>query len=210
MDEFDEDEVIIDVTSCSKCADITEHEVLKRSKKGTGEDLLVRSIECGDVHNLELRPPKMVQIKTTLSDRRDSRFEMIESDDDEKLTVGDIFEVSTESYKITRIEDSTSRQRRRLRAKYIGAMWAVRVDQAVVPITMTEGEKSWATSIECDPEKVFSCGTIMQMDGRRWRIRALHTGKGRTLTGKRVASEIRRLYLHPPDEKEDRFSRYRY
>ena len=92
----------------------------------------------------------------------------------------------------------------------LNAMWAVRVDQAVVPIPMTEGEKSWATSIECDPEKVFSCGTIMQMDGRRWRIRALHTGKGRTLTGKRVASEIRRLYLHPPDEKEDRFSRYRY
>ena len=210
MDEFDEEEVIIDVTSCSKCSDITEHEVLKRSKKGSGEDLLVRCIECGDVHNLELRPPKMVQIKTTLSDRKDSRLEMIESDDDEKLTVKDIFEVGTESYRITRIEDSTSRRRRRLRAKYIGAMWAVRVDQAVVPITMTEGEKSWATSIECNPEKEFSCGTIMQMDGRRWRIRALHTGKGRTLTGKRVAGEIRRIYLHPPEEKEDRFSRYRY
>ncbi len=52
---------------------------------------------------------KMVQIKTTLSDRRDSRLEMIESDDDEKLTVKDIFEVGTESYRITRIEDSTSR-----------------------------------------------------------------------------------------------------
>ena len=80
-------------------------------------------------------------------------------------------------------------------------MWAVRVDRTIVPITMTEGEISVPSSIECEPDKIFSCGAIMQMNGRRWRIRALHTGKGRTLNGKRVASEIRRIYLHVPDDQ---------
>jgi uncharacterized Zn finger protein len=74
---------------------------------------------------------------------------------------------------------------------------------------MTEGETSVASSIECDPERIFSCGAIMQMNGRRWRIRALHTGKGRTLNGKRVANEIRRIYLHVPED-EKKFSKPDY
>ena len=47
-----------------------------------------------------------------------------------------------------------------------------------------------------DPERVFSCGTVMVIDGKKWRIRAIHTGVGRTLRGKRVAAEVRRMYLH--------------
>ena len=103
--------------------------------------------------------------------------------------------------RITRIEDKTSRESSSLNANEISAMWAVRVDRTIVPITMTEGEISVPSSIECDPDRIFSCGAIMKMNGRRWRIRALHTGKGRTLNGKRIASEIRRIYLHVPEDE---------
>jgi len=65
-------------------------------------------------------------------------------------------------------------------------------------LTMTDGEDSRSKSIECSPEDVFSCGSIMEVDGERWRIRALHTGRGRTLRGKRSAIDIKRVYLHPP------------
>jgi len=44
---------------------------------------------------------------------------------------------------------------------------------------------------------VFTCGSILEVEGRRWRIRALHTGKGRTLSGSRTAKDLRRMYLHP-------------
>jgi uncharacterized Zn finger protein len=177
--------------------------------KGNGEDLLVRCIECSNVQNLQLRPPKSVSVKTTLSDRMDSRLALVEADEDELITRDDYFAHEEQTYKITRIEDSTSKESRKLEASKISAMWAVRVDRTIVPITMTEGERSVASSIECDPERVFSCGSIMKMDGRRWRIRALHTGKGRTLNGKRLANEIRRIYLHvPEDDKENYNPRY--
>ena len=139
-------------------------------------------------------------IKTTLSDRMDSELSLIEADEDEKINKNDYFQHEEQTYKITRLEDSTSRECRSLNAGEISAMWAVRVDRTIVPVTMTEGEISVPSSIECEPDRIFSCGAIMQMNGRRWRIRALHTGKGRTLNGKRIASEIRRIYLHVPED----------
>ena len=201
MEDTDIEEEIFDAAVCPECTKMTEHEILRRNLKGNGEDLLVRCVICSNVHNLQLRPPKSVFIKTTLSDRMDSELSLIEADEDEEISKEDYFQHKEQTYRITRIEDSTSRECTNLNAGKISAMWAVRVDRTIVPITMTEGEISVPSSIECEPDKIFSCGTIMQMNGRRWRIRALHTGKGRTLNGKRVASEIRRIYLHVPDDQ---------
>ena len=65
---------------------MTEHEILRRTMKGNGEDLLVRCIECSNVQNLQLRPPKSVSVKTTLSDRMDSRLALVEADEDELIS----------------------------------------------------------------------------------------------------------------------------
>ena len=99
---------------------------------------------------------------------------------------------------VTRIDGDASQPYERLGASEIRAMWAVRRDRAVVKLTLTDGESSIASRIECDPDRVFTCGSILEVDGRRWRIRALHTGKGRTLSGSRPAADLRRMYLHPP------------
>ena len=207
--DTDVDEEVVDVAVCPKCSKMTEHEVLRRTMKGNGEDLLARCVQCSNVQNLQLRPPKPVFIKTTLSDRMDSKFALVDSDDDELICKDDYFQHEELTYKITRIEDSKSKEAKKLEASKISAMWAVRVDRTIVPLTMTQGEISVAGSIECDPDKMFSCGAIMQMNGRRWRIRALHTGKGRTLNGKRVANEIRRIYLHVPED-ENEFTKTNY
>ena len=201
MEDTDIEEEVFDATVCPDCTKMTEHEILKRNIRGDGEDLLVRCMICSNVHNLQLRPPKSVFIKTTLSDRMDSIMQLIESDEDEEINTDDYFQHEEQTYRITRIEDKTSRESSSLNANEISAMWAVRVDRTIVPITMTEGEISVPSSIECDPDRIFSCGAIMKMNGRRWRIRALNTGKGRTLNGKRIASEIRRIYLHVPEDE---------
>ena len=73
--------------------------------------------------------------------------------------------------------------------------------------TMTEGEDSRTSIKESNPEEIFVCGSIIEFEGRKWRIRAIHTGRGRTLTGRREASQIRRIYLHPPPEPRRRFRR---
>ena len=139
-----------------------------------------------------------MSITSILSDGADSRTDYVEADDDEKISVGDVFEHDEILYKITRLDDSESRPKKIIDARDISTLWAVRCDKAVVRLTMTNGEESRSKTIECSPEDVFSCGSIMEVDGERWRIRALHTGRGRTLRGKRSAMDIKRVYLHPP------------
>ena len=59
----DDDDIIADVTECPTCLTITEHEILKRVSRGKGEDLLVRCVECSEVHLLKLRPSSSISIR---------------------------------------------------------------------------------------------------------------------------------------------------
>ena len=133
----------------------------------------------------------------TLSDGSDSEAGNIEVDEDEVISVGDVFEHADALWEVTRIDGDASQPQNTLGACDIRAMWAVRRDRAVVRLTLTVGESSASSSMECDPGRVFSCGEVLEVEGRKWRIRALHTGKGRTLRGSRTAGELRRMYLHP-------------
>ena len=186
------------VTICPNCSRSTEHEVLRRTSKGSGDDVLAKCVECGEVHTIVLRPPKAVRVSATLSDGKESEARSIEVDEDEIISIGDVFERDEALWEVTRIDGEASQPHDKLGASDIRAMWAVRRDRAVVRLTLTDGENSIASSIECEPGRVFTCGSILEVDGRRWRIRALHTGKGRTLSGSRTAGDLRRIYLHPP------------
>lgn len=195
--ESDGGDVVADVTECPRCLTMTEHEILKRASKGKGEDILVKCVECSEVHLLKLRPSSSVSIKTTLSEGPESSSVFVESDSDESISVGDLFERDGSSWSVTRIEIGDKMSVKSCKAGEIVSMWAVNKNTCVVKITLTDEETSTASTIDCDPEKEFSCGTVMRIDGRRWRIRAIHTGEGRTLRGKRIAADIRRMYLHP-------------
>ena len=195
----DEDEGAL--SECPSCEEVTEHSIIKRTPQGEGEDVLVRCISCSLVHKIMIRPPKPVMVRTTLSDGRESFGVEIEVDEDEEISVGDMFEHDAITWKVTRIDNVQSRPEKILRASKIFSMWATRSDKTIVGITMTSGEISESGKLECEPDRVFSCGSIINFAESRWRIRAIHTGRGRTLTGSRVASEIRRIYLHPPDRE---------
>ena len=207
-DGLDEEEAV-DVSQCSNCEDFTEHNVLRRVRKGDGEDLLIQCLECNEVQTLHLRPGKPIKITSILSDGAESQTQTVESDDDELISVDDVFDHSGILYRVTRIDDSDTRSQRSMVASDISTLWAVRCDKCIVRLTMTDGEESSSTSIECSPDKVFSCGSIMEIEGVRWRIRALHAGKGRTLRGKRAAIDLRRIYLHPPYNRDEDRRPYR-
>ena len=205
MNEGLDDEETVDVSECSNCEDFTEHRILRRVNKGEGEDLLIQCVDCNEVKTLHLRPGKAIKITSILSDGAESQTQSIESDDDELISVGDVFDHDGILYRVTRIDDSDTRSKQTMVAKEISTLWAVRCDKCKVRLTMTDGEESSSKTIECSPDRVFSCGSIMEIEGVRWRIRALHTGKGRTLRGKRPAVDLRRIYLHPPyNPREDR------
>ena len=197
MDGEADDDRVADVTECPRCSVMTEHSILKKTTKGRGEDLLVRCLECSEVHLLNLRPSSLVKVRVTLSHGAKSESVQLESDSDEVISVGDLFEFEGSHWAVTRIEIGDKMAVDSSSAREIVSMWSVNRDACVVKITLTDEENSVSSSINCDPEKEFSCGTVMRIDGRRWRIRAIHTGEGRTLRGKRVAADIRRMYLHP-------------
>ena len=188
-------------SECPSCVDVTAHSIIKRVPQGGGEDVLVRCSACSFVHKIMIRPPKPVMVKTTLSDGRESFGVQIEVDEDEEISIGDMFEHDEITWMVTRIDNDQSRPEKVLRASKIFSMWATRSDKTIVGITMTNGEISESGKLECEPDRVFSCGSIINFAESRWRIRAIHTGKGRTLNGSRVANEIRRIYLHPPDRE---------
>ena len=183
--------------SCDSCQGDTHHQVLREKSVGGGTDLLLRCSVCGVVITHKVRPSRAVKIPITLSDGDTSSFEKVDSDEDEVISVGDRFEHSDSHWEVTRIEGQTGRRAQSLEAGSIKRGWARRVDRVVIPLTLTDGDVSRSSSIECSSGEVFSCESLIEVEGEVWRIRAIHTGNGRTLGGRRVADEIRRIYLHP-------------
>ncbi|MAP85023.1 MAG: hypothetical protein CL979_00355 [Euryarchaeota archaeon] len=187
------------LAECPQCLEVTDHIIINRKKRGLGEDVLAKCEDCYKVHTIIIRPPKATSINTTLSDGRESFNQDIEVDEDEEISVGDMFEHEEITWKITRIDNSKSQPEESLPAAEIFSMWATRSDRTIVGVTMTDGEVSESGKIECEPDRIFSCGSIIKFADSKWRVRAIHTGQGRTLTGSRMAEEIRRIYLHPPN-----------
>ena len=206
-DEYVEDEFVENVTDCPGCGEFCGHEILKEKKAGEGTDYLLKCNECGHVHSIELRPPKPVTIPFLLSEGAFTRTQEIVIDDDEELHVGDIFEHDDASWEINRIETKTGNSRRKLVAAKIGRANAVRSDVVMVRLTLTRGEFSDSDSIFVERERMFKAGSIMEHQGSKWKIRAIHTGAGRTMTGRVPAHDIKRIYLHEPPRIEENIPR---
>lgn len=200
-----DDEELDNVTRCPGCNTRQGHEILKEKllKNGQGVDYLLRCEGCGHVHKVIFRDAKPVTVRFTLSDGPDSMpFEM-EVDDDETFALNDEFEALDGVWIITKLEVGSDEKRRTAGARDVKRVWASRIDLARIKRTFSDGDISFSDTIEVEPDKVFSCGTIVKHRGQTWRIRALHSGTGRTLSGKMIAKNIRRIFLHRPPSPEE-------
>ncbi|MBT4059539.1 MAG: hypothetical protein HOE69_04445 [Euryarchaeota archaeon] len=205
MDEALEDEEELEnFAFCPHCDEETAHAILRSKEKGKGIDHLVQCSECNNVQTIQLRPPKSKEIRFTLSEMHNSRQVRIEIDVDEMFSLGDTFEYEDAVWEITRLEMPDANSAKRVSVDDVLMVWAARRDMVMVRLTFTEGEYSFSDSIMCDPDKQFTCGAIYEHSGEKWRIRALHSGKRRTLNGKMKATDIRRVFLHLPPTDEDR------
>ena len=206
-DESMDEDFVENVTDCPGCGEFSAHEILKERKAGEGTNYLLKCEECEHVHTLEVRPPRPVMIPFLLSEGANTYVADIEIDDDEVLHIGDIFEHADASWEINRIETRTANSRTKLVASKVGRANAVRSDVVMVRLTLTRGEFSDSESIFVEREKMFKAGSIMEHDGAKWIIRAIHTGAGRTMTGRVPAHDIKRIYLHEPPRPEDNIPR---
>ena len=206
-EDYLEDDVVENVTDCPSCGAFSAHEILKEKQAGEGTDYLLKCSECNHVHTLQIRPPKPVAIPFLLSEGANTVLANIEIDDDEMLTVGDIFEYADASWEINRLETKTANSRKKLVASKVGRANAVRSDVVMVRLTLTSGEYSDSDAIFVERERIFKAGSILQHNGQKWKIRAIHTGAGRTMHGSVVAHDIKRIYLHEPPRPEENVAR---
>ena len=205
VDVDDEVEELDHVTRCPSCNTRQAHEILKEKqlKNDAGVDYLLRCEGCSNIHTVIFRSKKPILIKFTLSDGADSIPYEIEVDDDEIFVLDDEFEANDLLWRITRLETGGDAKPRVLEAGKVKRVWATRIDLARIKRTFSDGDISFSDTIEVEPEKMFSCGTIVKHRGETWRIRALHSGTARTLTGKMEARNIRRIFLHRPPTPEE-------
>jgi uncharacterized Zn finger protein len=200
-DEEVEEGIMENATKCPGCKGMTGHEVLRERRRGTGVDFLLKCEECDKVHTIEFRTPPPKVIPFMLTDGPQSSVVKLELDLDEVITEGDVFEHEEMQWMVTRIDDLEDKPRRKRGVDRINRITAIRSDLVRVKVTMTIGEDSEASIILVPGDKEFVAGGIIKHEGEKWRIRALHSGTGRTLSGKMMAREIKRMYLHePPSE----------
>ena len=195
-DDFDD--VIENVTICSECDDYMEHEILKERKVGTGRDLLLKCKTCASIRSLQIREPKSISVPFILTDGPSSTRVELEIDEDEEFVIGDVFEEEEMLWSINQIIDQEGRKKKKIIAPEASVISALRTDMVRVKITATRGEHSDSSSMMVDYGTKFTADTKIDYQGEVWRIRAIHTGAGRTLKGTVEAQEIKRIYLHEP------------
>ncbi len=204
------DEVHDNVAFCPTCEQEIGHIILRTKERGKGLDHLVQCAVCNGIHTIELRPTKATDVRFTLSEGGDSRQMVIEVDIDEQFTIGEEFEYDDAVWEITRLEMPNATSSKQASANGVKMVWATRRDLIMVRLTFTDGEYSFSDRIICEPNQQFKCGSIFVHNGERWRIRALHSGRGRTLHGSMKAQTIRRIFLHlPPNIEEAKEKRIR-
>jgi uncharacterized Zn finger protein len=198
----DDEEVMDNATQCPACDDMTGHEILKEKKVGDGADFMVRCENCQHVHTVQFRPPPATHLPFILTEGPHSERVVLVVDADEEFVVGDVFEEDEKLWGVHQIELTNGQNSKSAIATDIARVTALRTDMVRVKMTLTRGEESKSAVTVVPQETTFTASHLMDFEGETWRIRAIHTGAGRTLRGTVQAPDIKRMYLHEPPKGE--------
>ncbi len=198
----EDEEILENATYCPSCDETTAHDILREKKVGDGADFMLRCRVCQHVHTVEFRPPPPTNIPFILTDGPRSERVVLVVDADEAFVVGDVFEENEMLWSIHQIETRDGTMTTDEAAANIARITALRTDMVRVKLTLTRGENSTADVIVVPQETTFTGSHLMEHNGETWRIRAIHTGAGRTMRGTVNAPDIKRMYLHEPPNPE--------
>lgn len=200
---IDEDEILLqNAVYCLDCDDVMGHIILREMPKGQGTDYLLKCEVCSKVHSINIRPPPVVNIPFILTEGPSSITKVVEIDADEILELEDVFQEDDKLWSINQIEMKDGRYVKHCEASLIVRASALRCDMVRVKLTMTRGEDSFSDVLTVPADKTFTAGNLMDLEGKTWRIRAIHMGHARTLRGTVEACDIKRMYLHEPPVPE--------
>ena len=201
-DAYVEEEILDNATHCPVCDIMEAHDILKEKSVGEGADFLVQCQTCQHVHTIEFRPPPAKHLPFILTEGPHSERVVLVIDADEEFVRGDVFEENDKLWTIHQIETIGGKTPSHAIASKIERITALRTDMVRVKITMTRGEDSVPDVLIVPQETTYTASHLMDHNGETWRIRAIHTGTGRTLRGTVQAPDIKRMYLHEPPRPE--------
>jgi uncharacterized Zn finger protein len=144
----------------------------------------------------------VVEIPFILTEGPQSSTSRLEIDADEMIELEDVFQDDEKLWRINQIELHNGKKAKRAEASLIARASALRSDMVRVKLTMTRGEESEADVLVVPEGTTYTAGHLIDLEGKTWRIRAIHTGRGRTLRGTVDAPDIKRMYLHEPPNPE--------
>lgn len=143
-------EIEIECPSCSPKEEVG-HQVLKE-----GHSVLVRCLECGQVHPAKIKPPKASVLKVVVSKMDISRTYKIKLDSEIFLHVDDEIVVDDEEAEIVfpimiTALDAREKRVKMAKAEDINTIWGRYIDEVTVKFSAQSGTEKTAVIEKCVP-----------------------------------------------------------
>ncbi len=182
---------------CPTCGEETRHTVIKgkvSEKKGAiSFEGTVKCTKCGTVHHAVIKESAPLDIRTIISEGRESRRTSVAIPPEELVMVGDEFMHEGSLVRITAIE-SGGRRVQQAHASDIETIWLKRFDHVEVKFSINKGERTVSRKISAEPDEEFIIGDYFQIDRDYVVIHKIKATYGFVENGSVPARDIVRVY----------------
>ena len=181
--------------TCSECGEESYGRVVKGRIVGKFLKAVVKCGKCGHVQDVEVKIPKLVKIRTIISNDDQSEKTQIELADDWEVRLGDEIMVGETCVQVTGIEAGEKRVEK-ARVLEIKTLWTRYFNEIPLKIAINKGRKTVSIQATVLPEDEFSVGETITVGRRDIKIYRIKVAK-RTLSrdgAKAMAKDIVRVY----------------
>ncbi len=198
---------------CDNCGAETPHRLL-RVKPTSGPSPTnvagtARCRVCRWTHPFTSTRETPVEVAMIVSDRGRSDRRRVALPGRRVVRIGETVTEATVPLRITRIEVSSGRSAASSPVSEVRALWAIRADETLVPVSVVDGARTSSRLLRVPPSARLEIGATLTLDGDRVVIVGLRA-RGRTwrVVGDGFAAEeVRRAYgrrmLRPPAGRRD-------
>jgi uncharacterized Zn finger protein len=153
---------------CPTCGANTEHALIK-----SGQENLVRCIDCETVHSVQKERERLVNLKVIVSKDEISKPYFIHIPAREILRVGDelLVDDATADVVMTQIASlETDRRVNSAPAEAVKTVWARATDEVPLKISVFRNGMSHSLKIKVQGDETLEVGEVRQVEGFKFRI----------------------------------------
>ncbi len=201
------------VLYCENCGESTPHRLLRVTPSVGATRARVAGIArcrvCRWTHPFTSERVPPVAVALIVSERDRSERRRIELPPTSVLEVGSAIPDVSESLRVTKIDARDGRAVGTARAGEVATVWAVRGDEAAVPVSIVQGARTVSRTVRVPPSARLAVGATLDVGDDRVAIVGLRA-RGRTWRREGdafEAAEVQRVYgrrtLSPPAGSRD-------